>query len=86
MKRHTLIAIAALTLSGACAAQAADEKPAYPTTQCIVSGEKLGEMGKPYVFEYQGREIQLCCKQCSKKFNANPGEYLEKLDAAAKAQ
>jgi YHS domain-containing protein len=84
MKIHILGVIAVLALSHP--ASAADEKPAAPAATCIVSGEKLGEMGKPYVFEYQGREIQLCCRQCYREFNKNPGEYLGKLDAAAKSQ
>jgi len=29
---------------------------------CPVSGEKLGEMGKPVVFTYKDQEVKLCCK------------------------
>src|SRR6267378_2150753 len=37
-----------------------DEKAkAYPLDKCVVSDEKLGEMGKPYVFKHEGREVQL---------------------------
>lgn len=47
---------------------------------CIVSGDKLGEMGKPYVFKHEGREIKLCCKDCRKDFDKDPAKYLKKLD------
>jgi YHS domain-containing protein len=39
-------------------------------------------MGKPYVFEYKGREIKLCCKNCLKDFNENPAKYVKKIDEA----
>ena len=38
-------------------------------TTCPVSGEKLGEMGKPYVFVYKGQEVKLCCPGCKKDFD-----------------
>ena len=59
------------------------EKPKakpYPLETCIVSDEKLGGMGKPVVFEYQGQEIKLCCKACRKKFDADPATLLKKLE------
>ena len=61
--------------------QAADEaaKP-YPLDSCVVSGEKLGEMGDPYVFTYEGQQIKLCCKSCLKKFDKDPQTYLKKLE------
>jgi YHS domain-containing protein len=58
-----------------------DAKP-YPLTTCVVSGEKLGEMGKPYKFTQDGREIQLCCKSCLKDFKKDPAKYVKKLDEA----
>jgi YHS domain-containing protein len=58
---------------------------AYPLDTCIVSGEKLGEMGDPFVFTHEGQEIKLCCKSCKKKFDKSPETYLKKLkDAPAK--
>ena len=53
-------------------------KPYKPDT-CIVSGDKLGEMGKPVVFEHQGQEIKLCCKECRPEFDSDPGKHLKKL-------
>jgi len=63
---------------------AADE-PAYPLSTCIVSGEKLDDMGKPYVFTCEGKQVELCCKSCKKDFDKDPAKYMEKLNAAAKA-
>ena len=60
------------------------DKP-YPLSVCIVSDEKLGEMGEPEVIHYQGREIKFCCADCIKSFNKDPQKYLAKLDKAAKA-
>jgi len=79
-KLTTLLAAAILGLAGV--AHAVDEKTTYPLTTCIVSGEGLDEMGKPYVFTYEGQEIQLCCKGCKKKFDKDPAKYMKILDAA----
>jgi len=59
------------------------EKPKvkpYPLETCIVSDKKLGEMGKPVVFEYKGQEIKLCCKSCRKDFDKDPAKFLKKLE------
>lgn len=53
---------------------------------CPVSGEKLDEMGKPYVFVYQGQEVKLCCSGCKKDFDKDPAKYLKKIQDAAVAQ
>jgi YHS domain-containing protein len=57
---------------------------AYPLDTCIVSGDKLGEMGKPVVFEYKGQEIKLCCKDCRKDFDKDPAKYLKKMEENTK--
>lgn len=52
---------------------------------CPVSGEKLGgDMGKPYIFVYQGQEIKLCCPMCKKDFEKDPAKYIAKIRAADK--
>jgi hypothetical protein len=56
-----------------------EAKPYKPDT-CIVSDEKLGEMGEPFVFTHEGQEIKLCCKSCKKKFDKDPSAYLKKLE------
>ncbi|MGA2686075.1 MAG: hypothetical protein ABSF51_13590 [Verrucomicrobiota bacterium] len=75
----------------ASAALAADTTSAPPKpdllTTCPVSGDKLDEMGKPYVFVYQGQEVKLCCPNCKKDFDKDPAQYLKKIRAAdAKAK
>jgi|SRR6266705_826509 len=51
----------------------------YPLTTCIVSGEKIGEMGKPPVVIYKGQEMKFCCKDCVKDFNKDPDKWIKKL-------
>ncbi len=94
MKLMKLLSALLLTaaLLAPCLASAAEKakdkdkklKP-YPLETCVVSGDKLGEMGKPYVHEYKGREIKFCCKDCLKDFNKDPDKYIKKIeDAEAK--
>ncbi len=82
MKNLTIVTLAILALAylvvGATETMAATKK--YPLSTCIVTDNKLGSMGKPYRLVHQGQEIKLCCKPCLKKFNKNPGKYLQKLD------
>jgi hypothetical protein len=97
VKTFTAAALTLSILGGPLAAMAADQpadpkaakaKP-YTLKTCIVSGEKLGEMGKPFVFVHEGREIKLCCKDCQKDFKKDPAKYvtkLEKEEAKAKNQ
>ena len=51
----------------------------YPLTVCVVSGEKLGEMGKPVEYDYKGTLVKFCCKECIGKFENEPEKYLAKL-------
>jgi len=51
---------------------------------CPVSGEKLGEMGKPYTFTYKDQEVKLCCKGCKKDFDKTPDKFIAKIRAADK--
>ena len=84
--------LALAVLTGPFTALAAEQKPktkvkSYPLKTCVVSGEKLGGMGDAYVFEYEGREIKLCCKGCLKDFKKEPAKYVKKLEEAeAKAK
>jgi hypothetical protein len=59
-----------------------DKVKPYTLKTCIVSGDKLGEMGKPYVFTNDNREIKLCCKDCLKDFNKDPKKYIKKIEEA----
>jgi hypothetical protein len=58
--------------------KAAAAKP-YPLAVCVVSGEKLGSMGAPFVFVHQGQEIKLCCGGCEDDFKKEPAKFLAKL-------
>lgn len=63
----------------------------YPLTICVVSGEKLGEMGAPYEYAHKeegkpDRVVFFCCKPCTKDFQKEPAKYLAQIDAAAAAK
>lgn len=85
MKKLTIL-LATLILGFAGLNHAADEASTYPLTTCIVSGEALDSMGKPYVFDYEGQEVQLCCKKCKKEFDKTPEEFVKKLNATDAAK
>lgn len=53
---------------------------------CPVSGDKLGEMGKAFVFVYKGQQVKLCCPDCKKDFDKNPDKYMKIIRAADKPQ
>ncbi|MFO1476968.1 MAG: hypothetical protein U1F98_10000 [Verrucomicrobiota bacterium] len=71
-------------LAGLAADPAPKPKPDKLET-CPVSGDKLGEMGKPFVFTYKDREVKLCCKHCKKDFDKDPAKYIKLIEAADKA-
>lgn len=82
-----IVTAAALLALTALVANAEDKKaPPIPDkmTTCPVSGDKLGEMDKPFVFEYKGHEVKLCCKDCKKDFDKDPAKYMKKILAADK--
>ena len=83
----SLIAIAAVSMFALAGVSHADDqtKPTpYPLTTCFISGEKLGEMGKPVVFIYEGQELKMCCKDCKKKFDKDPAKYMKEFQDAVK--
>jgi YHS domain-containing protein len=80
----TLAFVAGPLSAAAADAKASKPKP-YPLDTCVVSGEKLGgDMGDPYVYTYEGREIKLCCKSCKKDFDKETAKFVAKVDEAAK--
>jgi YHS domain-containing protein len=87
IKKLPVLALSLSVLAASLASFAADQnvkpKPDKLTT-CPVSGNKLGEMGKPYVFTYKDREVKLCCKECKKDFDKDPAKYLKLIEAADK--
>ncbi len=90
MNKITSFLAAGLVLTNVLIGFAADAKSdttakkPYPLDKCIVSDEKLGEMGDPFVFVQDGQEIKLCCKSCQKDFKKDPTKYLKKLAKAEK--
>lgn len=70
-----------ITLAACNKTAAMKETPAttYPLTTCVVSGEKLGSMGDPFIFNHEGTEVRLCCKSCKEDFDAEPAKFMAKL-------
>ena len=82
MKLTPLLFLSAALALASCSAPG---KP-YPLDTCVVSGEKLDSMGKPYVFVKNGQEVKLCCDGCLKDFNKDPDKYLKKIAAKSEAR
>ena len=80
--KKLLLPLATAALLAGCASYSdhpvANAKP-YPLNTCIVSGDKLGEMGAPVVRVVNGQEVKFCCKDCVKDFDKDPAKYLTKL-------
>jgi len=99
MLKYILVTVAVVSVS-LLVCHADDQKPAsdaqkpaadapkpipYPLNTCLVCGMKLGSMGAPDVFVYQGQEIKVCDKSEQADFEKSPDKYLKKLaDAVAK--
>jgi len=56
--------------------------PLYPLDKCVVSGEELGSAGKPVELVRGTRLVRLCCKDCIKTFDKDPGKYMARIDEA----
>ena len=56
----------------------------YPLDTCVVAGKKLGSMGEPYAYEFEGKKVYFCCEGCKEDFKADPKKYLAKIEAAKK--
>jgi hypothetical protein len=94
IKKLTVIALSVSILAAPLALFAADtnapaksDKKLIPDklATCPVSGDKLGEMGKPFLMEYKDQEVKLCCKDCKKDFDKDPAKFMKKIRAADKA-
>lgn len=93
MKIHHLVLAVCLAAAAACKpgkSTVAAEPPAaaeasataatpYPLETCVVSGEKLGSMGKPPELVWEGRQIKFCCKSCIPDFKEDPAKFMAKL-------
>jgi len=73
--------------AGVFAADQKEKVKPYTLKTCPVSDEKLGgDMGEPYVFKHEGREIKLCCKSCLKDFKKDSAKYVKKIEEAEKKE
>lgn len=84
MKTSKFLLLLATSLLSFGILSAADDVPAgYPLKKCVVSGESLGEMGKPVKITSEGTDVYLCCKSCVKDFNKEPAKYVKMVKDAA---
>ena len=79
------------TLTKPDAAWLASELPKYPLDTCVVSGDKLGDMGTPLdkIYKLAGkpdRLVRFCCGDCPKDFLKDPAKYLKLIDDAVAAK
>lgn len=58
------------------------QKDSYPLTTCVISGEKLGDMGKTIDKVYGNRLVRFCCEPCVAEFEKDPAKYFRQIDAA----
>lgn len=87
MKKTTITILTALALLGGIAEMRADSSlpKNYPLKKCVVSDEPLGEHGKPVkATAPDGTDVYLCCKDCLKDFNKDPGKYSKMVKDARK--
>ena len=80
-----LVFAASMTARADEPAKDAKKPKPYTLDKCLVSDEKLGEMGEPFKLVYKGQEFKLCCKNCKKDFDKSPDKYVKKLVEAEKA-
>jgi YHS domain-containing protein len=58
----------------------AQQKPTYPLTTCVVSGEKLdGGQMQAVDYLYNNQLVRFCCNGCISKFEKDPEKYLSML-------
>ena len=77
--------VAALLVAVTSQSYAADGVPAdYPLKKCPVSGESLGEHGKPVKVSHDGTDVYLCCKNCTDDFKKDAAKYVEEVKTAKK--
>jgi YHS domain-containing protein len=83
--KSLIVAVLAVSFCAAAMTAAAGDtntvklKP-YTLKTCVVSGDKLGEMGAPFAYTYEGREIKFCCKGCVKDFKKEPAKYIKLIE------
>lgn len=70
-------------LAGLAELSEADQAIAKKQKVCPVSGELLGEHGKPIKITVKGQVVFLCCPACEEPIKKDPYKYLAKLKKAS---
>ena len=84
IKLSLIAAVAAFSVASVISADTGATVPKeYPLTTCPVSGEKLGDHGKPVKVTDQGTDVYLCCKSCVKDFKKEPAKYTKMVKDAS---
>ena len=78
-RRAIFTAVLSMALLGFGAIVPAQAAKSYPLDTCVVSGNKLGSMGKVITKTHDGQEVKFCCKPCIKKFDKDPAKYVSKI-------
>lgn len=79
--------VAAIMVAGCTGNEKKENAKPYTLDTCAVCDMKFADMGKPYTFIYEGREIKVCDKGEAADFKKDPAKYLKKIEEAeAKAQ
>lgn len=83
---ESILALACIGLFLGPARAAESAKPVegdpYLLDYCVVSGQKLGSMGEPVVYDHEVREVRFCCDGCLPKFKESPTTYTKRMDEA----
>lgn len=82
MNRFLIVCMAALLVAPAFA----QGKSAPKLDKCVVTGEKLGEMGKPIDIAYKGKNakykgkiVKVCCGGCVGKVNKAQDKFFAQV-------
>lgn len=66
-------------LEGLAKLSVTDRAAAQKQEVCLVTGAKLGSMGKPPKINVGDQEVFLCCDGCEEQIRSEPEKYLAKL-------
>lgn len=59
------------------------QKPFYPLSVCVVSGEALDSKSGPIDLVVDGQLVRVCCQGCTRSAKANAAEHVAGIQAAA---
>ena len=84
MAAYGLILAGFLPLAGSAADKKDEKAKPYPLKTCVVSDEKLGDMGDPYVFTQDGQEVKRDDLLFTWDFKKDSAKYMKKIAKAEK--